>query len=204
MSKIYHLVVLCILLTVYYLLLPSSVSAQIFWSTPQKINTSSNQSLLPATTTGPNGYLHTVWTEMDSTVTTPNFWNGVQNPGIFYSYWNGDAWSTPKKVSQNNNFAGFPSIAVTSDNKIHIIWEDDSSNAENSWGRILYSSSTDYGVSWSSPVSIAQSLDLQAGSWSWYPRMVMDSANNLHVSFLFTSDIQTNSRVYYTKYSSNV
>ncbi len=178
-------------------------AADIFWSTPTKINTSVNHSILPATITGPNGYLHTVWTEIDPSLSPGDQFFYSNNPGVYYSYWNGDAWSVPVKVSQNTGFAGFPSIAVTNDNVVHIVWEDDTPNASNSWGRILYSSSSNYGTSWSAPVSVAPSLDTHAGSWSWYPRLVKNSVNPLHLVFVYTDDalsLRGDSVLYYTNW----
>lgn len=195
MSKKLKLPLLFILAFLFLAFRPSPVSADIFWSTPEQINTSGNYAVLPATMTGPNGYFHTVWTELDPL----NPKTGVLNPGVFYSYWNGDAWSEPVRVSQNTDgFAGWPAIAVTADNTAHVIWEDDSTNPVNSYGRILYSSSTDYGNSWSAPVSVAESLDVIDGSWSWWSHLTADSANNLHVTFIYWNDYEW-TPAYYTK-----
>lgn len=188
--------------TFYFLHSSTSVSAQT-WSTPAKINPNGQQAILPVTVTGPNGYLHTAWAAWSDNE-TPMYWNGVQNLGIYYSYWNGDSWSTPVKVSQNTSFAGFPSIAVTSDNKIHLVWEDDSPSPSGSYGRILYSTSTNYGQTWSTPISATESLDSLNGAWAWYPQIVSDTNNNIHLSFSYYNNVLTNDDLslgYYAKWN---
>jgi len=181
------------LFSILLLTTPTFAQDDIVWSTPQKINISENHALLPTIVTGPNGYLHAAWMEL-----TPgdDFWTGTQTPGIFYSFWNGDTWSNPYKVSENTGWTGFPAIAITSDYNVHIFWEDDSENDQQAYGRILYRFYN--GSSWSSPISIAPSLDLP-GAWSWNPQVVRDSLDNLHVLLNYTPPNDDSAQVYYVK-----
>ncbi|MEK9176358.1 MAG: hypothetical protein AAB520_02875, partial [Patescibacteria group bacterium] len=86
---------------------------------PVKISNSSNDVINPATVADSKGYLHVVWQEL----TPGQVWTGV-NPGIYYSRWNGDTWSTPLKISENTDFAENPAIAVDSNNTVHVVWDD--------------------------------------------------------------------------------
>lgn len=87
---------------------------------PVKISTSGNDVAFPQTITDSKGYLHSVWMELNPGQTV---FLGV-NPGIYYSRWNGDTWSTPLKISSNTDFAANPSISVDSSDTIHVAWED--------------------------------------------------------------------------------
>ncbi|MFH0863538.1 MAG: hypothetical protein V1858_00405 [Candidatus Gottesmanbacteria bacterium] len=210
MTKISRIIVFCLLLISFYLLNPSSVSAQIFWSTPDKISKDTNNDVLQtATVTGPNGYLHTVWTELTPPAHPRNL-QGPPNPGIFYSYWNGDAWSTAVLLPKDPGFfAGYPALTVTGtqqNSRVHIVWEeklfweDPDNEPTQAWSRILYSYSDDYGVNWSSPISISSPLDSNPGAWSWNPWMMKDNANNIHVGFGYGDDTMRGDWViYYTK-----
>jgi len=197
MAKLYRFILFLIVNSLFLTIFSSPVAADIFWSTPAKINNSNMEAATPATITGPNGYLHVVWQEIDPAYIQTPYWTQTANPGIYYAYWNGDAWSTPIKIYENTGFAGFPSITVTSDNKIHVVWEDDSRGWQ--MGSIFYSTSINYGASWSAPVNITAPLETNAGASSWYPRMVKDAANNLHVSFIYSDDSIGGSRAYYSK-----
>ena len=86
---------------------------------PVKVSNSSNDVINPVTVTDSTGYLHAVWQEL----TPDQVWTGV-NPGIYYSRWNGDTWSTPLKISENTDFASNPSIAVDSSDTVHVVWDD--------------------------------------------------------------------------------
>lgn len=87
---------------------------------PVKVSNSSNDVAFPQTITDSKGYLHSVWMELNPGQTV---FLGV-NPGIFYSRWNGDTWSTPLKISSNTDFAANPSISVDSTDTVHVAWED--------------------------------------------------------------------------------
>lgn len=194
-SKFLKLLSIFVFIFLFFALTPSCLAQDMFWSTPEKINTSANDAILPTIVTGPNGYLHSAWMEKDPD--DDEFWSGLQTPGIFYSYWNGDAWSTPFKISQNTNWTGFPGITVTSDNHVHVIWEDDSENAAGAGGRILYRKYD--GNSWSTPVSISHDV---SDSWASQPQIISDSVDNLHVIFSYwppTGDSPV--ELYYTKYN---
>ena len=93
---------------------------------PVKISNSANATVFPQVVADSNGYLHIAWMEVaDDT----SIWGGFQNPGILYSRWNGDTWSTPLTISENTGFAEIPSIAADSANTIHVTWDDETYGA---------------------------------------------------------------------------
>ena len=79
-------------------------------SNPITISNSQNDTLYPQTVTDTSGYLHAVWMDVEP----GKIWARHQNPGIFYSRWNGDIWSTPVSISNNTGFAEMPSISSDS------------------------------------------------------------------------------------------
>src|SRR3989338_5057807 len=111
---------------------------------PVKISTSSNATVYPQIVTDSNGYLHIAWMEVANDT---SIWGGFQNPGILYSRWNGDTWSSPLKISENTGFAEIPSIAVDSANTIHVAWDDETYGSGLS--KVAYKTRTASGT-WSS------------------------------------------------------
>lgn len=167
------------------------------WSDPKIISNGTGNTIMPSITTDSKGYLHSVWMELSPG--SENFWTGVENPGIFYSKWNGDTWSTPLKISQNTGkWAGLPSIAVDSTNKIHVVWDESVSENE---GQIMYALYN--GSSWSTPVTISTVTNgTSKGNWS--ARIAVDSSDSLHVIYNFTdytSNTSGPNEYYYTKYN---
>jgi hypothetical protein len=116
-----------------------------------------------------------VWQENDGT---------SPNPGIQYSRWNGDTWSTPFKVSENTAFAEIPSIAVSADNTVYVAWTDESYE-ENGFRRVVYKTRTSSGT-WSS----VQSLPVPAGYDTQHLGNVAISGTTPHI--VFTSNTNSN------------
>src|SRR3989338_7857023 len=144
---------LFVLLSIF-LFLKTSVPAraQTAWSDSRQISDGLNTAIVPSVTTDANGYLHAVWMEIDPAI--EDWWNGIENPGIYYSKWNGDIWSTPVKISNNTaKSAAMPAIAADSNNNLHVVWDEQYYNSEttNPEGQIMYSTSSDGGTTWSTP-----------------------------------------------------
>jgi hypothetical protein len=59
------------------------------------------------------GRLHLAWTEREPTGT---------NLQVFYSRFVGGAWTPAVQLSHSPGYAGFPSIAVDSQDRVHIVW----------------------------------------------------------------------------------
>lgn len=106
--------------------------------------------------------VHVVWTES----VTPT------NQEILYtvSTDNGATWSSPRNLSNSTQNEQSPDIAVDGDN-IHVVWTDLSAG---NW-EILYTMSTNNGVTWSSPQNISHSPTRPE-----MPKVAVDG-NNVHV-----------------------
>ncbi len=59
------------------------------------------------------GRLHLAWTEREQT--GPNL-------QVFYSRYGGGSWTPPEQLSHSPGYAGFPSIAVDSQDRVHVVW----------------------------------------------------------------------------------
>lgn len=153
-----------------------------------KISTSSDNVVVPAIVSDTKGYMHTIWQEM----TPGQGWSGL-NPGIFYSKWNGDAWSTPLKISQNSAFAEIPSIAADSNDTIHVVWDDEGLGSGTP--KVAYKTRASNGT-WSSIEQVTSAPDT---TYNWNSRIAVDSSNNPHVTFAGVSLDYTKSSIYWTK-----
>ncbi|MDP3888421.1 MAG: hypothetical protein Q8Q24_00100 [bacterium] len=179
-----------------FLVFATPVSADIFWSTPYQISTSAtDDAAFPSTVTGPNGYLHTTWVEYST-----------ENPdlaSIFYSYWNGDTWSSPLKIDQGLGWAELPWITTSgtaSSYKVHLVWYEGLPTWENM--KVYYKEYSSTTSSWSSPISLMGSLDIP-GACAWDPRIISDSVGNLHATFEYQTvcnDTDYGIKLYYTKF----
>lgn len=173
-----------------------------FWSTPVKISQSTNNALMPVEVTDSKGYVHSVWMEVGSS------WESLPSPGLFYSFWNGDVWSTPQLVNvfstdeEGNKYAlgraEAPSLAITSNDNLHLVWNENSPS-EPYGSQVYYSVYS--GGSWSTPVSLSSSIHQVGYSWEWAARIASDSSDNLHVLFSYSDEVTNEAKVYYTKYS---
>ena len=190
---------------------PSKVFAQTeFWSTPQKLNTalpSSKYTFFPTTVTDSRGYFYSTWSEKNDYRGGRPDWTGYDNnPGIFYTYWNGDDWSTPVAISESDYMADNPAIAVDSDDNIYVVWQDSGWTAANppntvgAYWRIILRRKTQAG--WQAPVSVSEGLDGQNTHATW-PVVAVDSTGTIHVAFSFEADFDTDPswQIYYTKSS---
>lgn len=93
---------------------------------------------------------------------------GASNWDIFYSYKDGDTWSTPYNISQDPYDSAFPSLAIDDSNYLHLVWRKLISGRP-----IMYSKYN--GTNWSPPEVIT---DTFFGSSA---NIVVDSRNNPHV-----------------------
>lgn len=140
---------------------------------PVKIsNSSTNDVVFPQIAADSSGYLHVAWQE----VTPEQSWGGnVVNPGIFYSRWNGDTWSSPMKISENTLFSENPALTSDSSNTVYVVW-DEKLPSDGSW-RIHYKTRSSAGT-WSS----IETLPLATGTTiDWAPKIALDNSNTPHV-----------------------
>src|SRR6266404_8440454 len=81
-------------------------------------------------------------------------------------------FSAPKNVSNNLDFSFTPQMAVDLGGNIYVVWEDDSNTNSN----ILFSRSTDGGVTFSAPKSLSDT-----SGFSFNPRIAVDTHGAINV-----------------------
>lgn len=119
-----------------------------------------------------------VWQEL----TPGQHWSGF-NPGIYYSRWNGDAWSGPLKISQNTGFAEIPSIAADATDTVHAIWDDETYGGDG-LARVAYKTRDSAGT-WSE----VETLPTPSGTIvNWNSRIAIGTANVPNVAFTGNTD----------------
>ncbi len=105
------------------------------------------------------GDYHAVWHD-----------DGNGRSQLFYSTFDGNAWSNPELVVDNTFNLRNPTIAIDSSNRIWIAYED------TSWGQTEISVSTRDSVGWNTPVRITNARSLKRN-----PDILIDSFENIHV-----------------------
>src|SRR6267154_2717640 len=83
-------------------------------------------------------------------------------------------FSGPKNVSNNADYSFTPQIAVDAAGNIYMAWEDDTANNSN----ILFSRSTDGGVTFSTPTNLSATMTTALFS---LPQIAVDTAGNINV-----------------------
>ncbi|WP_420630388.1 hypothetical protein [Candidatus Leptofilum sp.] len=114
---------------------PSNGSAQLFSTADILIES-------PKIAVDANGVIHIVWSQVDFT-----------GQDLYYSRstTGGDSWSTPENVSNSDASSESPSLAIDSNNRAHVVWEEQVVGSEY---RISYSLRS--GGSWSTPRGISK------------------------------------------------
>ncbi len=154
-----------------------------------KISNSSTDVVFPQIVADNNGYLHVTWMDV-----VPNtIWAGYANPGIFYSRWNGDTWSTPLKISDNTGFAEIPGIAVDSSNTVHVVW-DDETYAGDSLSSVVYKTRSATGT-WSAIETLARPTGTLV---AFFSKIAVNSSGEPNVFYTANTDGYKDS-IYWTK-----
>jgi hypothetical protein len=136
-----------------------------------------------------HGRLHAVYTQ--------KLKDQSGNPGVYtYSDDNGTTWKTglndlDQGSAANAEWGNFtPTIAVGSDDSVHIAWY--SANKVAQYKSIFYSVSYDRGLTWKMPEDA--SVKMPSGVYTW-PGLTLDKNNKPHIVF---SDSQGTKAGYYT------
>lgn len=162
------------------------------YTLPEKISTATSptdSTIYPQMVPDIDGYLHLVWMETDLWWTRPN-------PGIFYSRWDGDTWSTPLKISRDTpSFSLIPSLTTDSNKIVHVVFEDDS-EIGGYRTRIQYTK-RDQNGQWSTPTPLPHPATLYVASSA---KITADPSNNLHVVYGVIDDFTRGGSLYYTKH----
>ncbi len=97
-----------------------------------------------------------------------------------------------RRLTFDGAFSTAPSIAIDSNNNVHITWEDERDGNE----EIYYTKLDNNGNTLVDDTRLTF-----AGGGSWYPSIVIDSNNNVHITWHDWRD--GNLEVYYTKLDNN-
>jgi hypothetical protein len=132
------------------------------WTAPKRLTWNSGFSVCPAIAVGYNNHIHVVWHD-----STPG------NYEIFYKHSTDDGanWSAPKRLSWTSGWSEYSSIAIDSNNHLHVVWDDHISGNND----LFYKKSTDGGATW-----IFKRLTWTSGA-SWGPSIVIDTNNHIHI-----------------------
>ena len=149
------------------------------WTTTQRLTWSLGSSLDPTTGIDSSGNIHVLWS--DSTPGNYEIYHKKSTNG-------GSNWIATQRLTWNSGQSSSPAIAVDSNGKIHIVWEDNTfSNYE-----ILFKGSTDGGANWET----TQRLLWNSGQ-SWRPTIATDINDNIHV--IWYDNTPGNYEIYYKK-----
>ncbi|MHA1379644.1 MAG: hypothetical protein ACTSRG_14830 [Candidatus Helarchaeota archaeon] len=130
------------------------------------------------------GNIHVVWYDY-----TPGKWG--TDAEIMYANRTASGWSNATVISDdstlwNNGDSFYPSIAVDSEDNIHVAWQD---STPGEWGtdyEIMYANRTASG--WSNATVISDDSTLWNTGNSYDPSLAVDSAGNIHVAWRDTTD----------------
>ena len=117
-------------------------------------------------------------------------WGEYLSGEVFYKYYDGAKWSIPVNVSENGGGSYYPRIAIDSANKVHIVWHDDTRESDPS---VFYRNYD--GVHWSETFIVSDTLE-----YSIFPRIVIDSKDNLHITWCSRQPPNDNRDVFYRGY----
>ena len=148
------------------------------WTSLKRLTWTGDYSSLPAFAIAPDDSLHVVWRESVSS-----------NREIYYkkSTNGGTNWAGSKRLTWNPSESNIPDITVDLNNKIHVVWIDDSPGSD----EVFYKSSTSGGVNWSA------SKRLTWHSWSCSsPNIAVGPPNVIHLAW-YNYVSSTNPEIFY-------
>lgn len=105
-------------------------------------------------------------------------------------------WSDPVNVSNMPGHDSYADFCIDANGVIHVVWEHEIQPARVT--KIMYSKSIDDGLTWSVPVVISEDIEDLMG----YPRIVVDSQNNLHVTYYYHNWV--NNQLHYRKCTNQI
>lgn len=160
-------------------------NAQSAW-TVKRLTWNAGSSGSPAIAIGSNNHIHVVWQD-----DTPSAYD---NSEIYYkkSTNGGSTWMT-KRLTWTFYDSGSPAIAVDSNNHIHVVYEDNST--EDAVREIFYKKSTNGGSTWTTKRLTHSSIH------NWFPDITIDKNDNIHIVWMRGALMLggTPNEVYYTK-----
>ena len=167
------------------ILLLSAVESSLASQSTTNISNPENNAVYPQAVVDSSGYIHVVWMEVRPD--QPAWFQWIDNPGIFYSMYNGNAWSEPLRISENSALAEIPSIAIDSTDTIHVTWDDATygpSQSSYPFSRAVYRKRSPNGT-WSS-IEILPIISPTASDFN--VRIKIDDSDVPHVTFANFAD----------------
>jgi hypothetical protein len=148
------------------------------WTIPVKFtDTGTKESGYPAMIVDDENNLHVVWSE--------NYYDLE----IYYrSKSSGGGWSSAVNISDTSGNSRQPSVTVDNGGNLHVVWSDDAAlNNE------IYYTTKPSGGDWSTPINISNNP-----SYSYYPLIVADKEDNVHVVWRDQDVFNGDTDIYYT------
>jgi len=163
----------------YEILFKKSTDGGTTWSAAKRLATSPIEAGFTAVATDSSKAIHVVWYDY-----TPD------NEEIYYrrSADGGTTWSTVKRLTWTSGRSAFPCIAIDPGNRVHIVWNDDTSSIP----EIYYRRSPDGGATWSA----AKRLTWSPRN-SLFPVIAIDPGNCIHV--VWEDDIPGTPEIYHKR-----
>ncbi|UCH93135.1 MAG: exo-alpha-sialidase [Candidatus Aminicenantes bacterium] len=157
------------------------------WNQPANISNNLRDSAFPAIAVDTAGNINVVWSD--------------DTPGIYDTYFirstdNGNSWCQPVNISNNSGNSWSSTIAVDNAGNINAAWFDDTSG---DW-QIYFSRSTDNGVNWSQPVTIANINDFDGESSI---PIAVDSAGNIYAAWYDDEEGPTGEEIFFSRSTDN-
>jgi hypothetical protein len=149
-----------VLVTLWY---PHGASSAADWTAPQDISHSTYGTYSPEMVLDSQGYTHAVWWGDGETSSDWSVWYANNRSGN---------WSTPVRISPRGDIRA-PKIAISANDELHVVYEDRGPS------EIMYTYSTDYGVTWSSRQNISNT-----SAKAYEPSVWVDPEGNVHAVWI--------------------
>ena len=133
------------------------------------------------------GNLHLFWTQY----AVPDPGTGEPVRQIFWSRFDGTAWSTPEQLTRDE-YNGVPSATVDSQGRIHLVWY----GFDGEYYQIVYSRFSD--GDWSDPRTISDGYPDSVN-----PAIAVDSEDNLHVVWYKFTHASKTYQVFHRQYEAS-
>jgi hypothetical protein len=162
------------------------------WVNETLLSPSGYDNYFPSMAVDSGSNIHVVWEGSSASYSSTQIW---------YSKYNGTAWSTPFVLSTYSGMStrtqSSPAIAVDSNNYLHVVWYGLASGY--SYAQIW---EADYnGAVWSTPVLLSTVAGMSSSPILLFPCIVVDSSNNLDVLFRGNATGYTKSEIWFTRRS---
>jgi hypothetical protein len=158
------------------------------WSNPVDISKTAGDSSHPAIAIEKSGAFDVVWTD-----TAP----GANSEDIFFarSVDDGVTWSESKDISNTPGVSSEPSLAVSAEGKLNVVWTDTSKGTNNQ--DIYYSYSNNSGKTWGKDELLpAEDISNSAGKSS-QPKIAIDEKGVCYAAWVDTSNTAHGPEIYF-------